>query len=110
MSASTGSNLRQLGGIEMVMVRCTMGYIVAFIASVIVDWQFRKHGYAKLLAPDAIPPANASADTDDEPGSIRDPWQTRLRPHLRRRPARFHRYHGILDSGGSAGRRSAASS
>jgi uncharacterized protein len=78
-SASTGSSLRQLGGFEMTAVRCGMGYLVAFIASIVVDWQFRRHGYAKLLAPYAIPPANASADTDDDVTSTLDPWSIRLR-------------------------------
>ncbi len=78
MSASTGSKLRQLGGTEMVVLRCTMGYIVAFFASVVVDWQFRKHGYAKLLAPYAIPPVNASAETDEENEIARDPWTMRI--------------------------------
>ena len=78
-SASTGSSLRQLGGFEMTAVRCGMGYIVAFVASVIVDWQFRRHGYVKLLAPSAIPPANASADTDDDTTATLDPWSVRLR-------------------------------
>ena len=78
MSAGTGSSFRQLGGTEMVVLRCTMGYIVAFFASVVVDRQFRKHGYAKLLAPYAIPPANASADTDDVEGGSNDPWTARL--------------------------------
>jgi uncharacterized membrane protein YraQ (UPF0718 family) len=78
MSASTGSRLRQLGGIEMVIVRCTMGYIVAFVASVVVDIQFRKHGYAKLLTPFAIPPAGANADTDDVQSGTKDPWAVRI--------------------------------
>jgi uncharacterized protein len=78
MSAGTGSQLRQLGGVEMATLRCVMGYIVAFCASVVVDWQFRRHGYAKLLAPYAIPPSNASADTDDDEVSTKDPWAVRL--------------------------------
>jgi uncharacterized protein len=77
-SASTGSTLRQLGGVEMVVLRCSLGYLVAILASVVVDWQFRKHGYAKLLAPYAIPPADASADTDDVQGATKDPWMVRL--------------------------------
>lgn len=78
MSASTGSKLRQLGGTEMVILRCTMGYIVAFLASVVVDFQFRKHGYAKLLAPYAIPPVGANADTDDVQSGSKDPWAARI--------------------------------
>jgi uncharacterized membrane protein YraQ (UPF0718 family) len=78
MSASTGSKFRQLGGLEMVILRCTMGYIVAFIASVIVDIQFRKHGYAKLLQPFAIPPVGANADTDDVQSGMKDPWTERI--------------------------------
>jgi uncharacterized membrane protein YraQ (UPF0718 family) len=78
-SASAGSTLRQLGGTEMVLVRCGMGYLVAFFASVVVEWQFRKHGYVKLLAPYAIPPANAGVETDEEAALIRDPWTVRVR-------------------------------
>lgn len=75
---SAGPGRRQLGSMEMVVVRCTMGYIVAFIASVVVDWQFRRHGYAKLLAPYAIPPVNASADTDDDEEGVGDSWLIRI--------------------------------
>ena len=78
-SAGVGSKLRQLGGTEMVILRCTMGYIVAFFASVVVDWQFRKHGYAKLLKPYAIPPSNpAAVDDDDQGAAEKDPWKVRL--------------------------------
>ena len=76
LSAGVGSKLRQLGGTEMVVLRCTMGLIVAFFTSVVVDWQFRKHGYAKLLKPYAIPPANPAADDDEGPGN--DSWKVRL--------------------------------
>src|SRR5206468_9756793 len=35
-------------------------------------------GYSKLLAPYAIPPANAGVDTDDDDPSSGDPWSVRV--------------------------------
>jgi len=47
--------LRQYGGLEMMLLRMGLGYLVAFGTSLVVEWQYRKHG-DKLLNPMAVPP------------------------------------------------------
>jgi uncharacterized membrane protein YraQ (UPF0718 family) len=44
----------QLGGWQMMALRMGLGFLVAFITSLIVEWQYRKHGN-KLLASLAVP-------------------------------------------------------
>jgi uncharacterized membrane protein YraQ (UPF0718 family) len=46
----TPSGSVQLGGMEMMALRMGLGYLVAFGTSLIVEWQYRKHGKA-LLSP-----------------------------------------------------------
>src|SRR5947209_406442 len=53
---STGRPAYQLGGLGMMSLRIGIGYLVAFGTSLVVEWQFRKHGAAKLLHPIAVPP------------------------------------------------------
>src|SRR5262249_34877968 len=47
-------SIRQLGGWQMMALRMILGYLVAFGTSVVVEFQYRKHGN-KLLAPLAMP-------------------------------------------------------
>ncbi len=70
--------LRQLGGTEMMCLRVGLGYLVAFGTSLIVEWQYRKHGN-KLLAPLAVPtPATVKGDDEEEVAEARRPALQRL--------------------------------
>jgi uncharacterized membrane protein YraQ (UPF0718 family) len=62
---------------DMVGLRMGLGFLVAFTTSLIVEWQYRKHGN-KLLAPRAISDTAIAEDNDDDdelPASTRSPWQ-----------------------------------
>lgn len=52
--ASTGQPTYHPGGTGMMILRMSMGYLVAFGTSLIVEWQYRRHGN-RLLAPLAVP-------------------------------------------------------
>jgi uncharacterized protein len=52
----------------MVGLRMGLGFLVAFNTSLIVEWQFRKHGN-KLLSPRSIDDS-ASADDDENNGAV----------------------------------------
>lgn len=61
----------------MVGLRMGLGFLVAFNTSLIVEWQYRKHGN-RLLSPRAISDtASADDNGDDEeiPAPARSPWQ-----------------------------------
>jgi len=62
----SGRPTYQLGGLGMMSMRMGLGFLVAFGTSVIVEWQYRKHGN-KLLAPLAMP----GLETDDDNGEDR---------------------------------------
>jgi len=53
----------QMGGLWMMGMRMGLGYLVAIGTSLIVDWQYRKHGN-KLLTPLAAPSGLAMAEDD----------------------------------------------
>ncbi len=55
----------QLGSWGMMTMRMVLGYLVAVGTSVIVEWQYRKHGN-KLLAPLAIPGILKNGDDDED--------------------------------------------
>jgi uncharacterized membrane protein YraQ (UPF0718 family) len=57
----------QLGGIGMTFWRVTIGFLVAVGTSLVVEWQYRRHGN-KLLAPLAIPGGalGQGDDADDD--------------------------------------------
>jgi len=79
-SASSASQLSpQFSGLQMMCMRAGLGYVVAFVTSLIVEWQYRKHGPEKLLTPLAVPTGNLHdlADTEaaDEPPKS---WPKRL--------------------------------
>jgi uncharacterized membrane protein YraQ (UPF0718 family) len=55
-TTDTSGNLTyQMGGTAMMVFRVGLGYLVAFVTSLVVEWQYRKHGPEKLLTPLAIP-------------------------------------------------------
>jgi len=53
----------QMGGLWMMGLRMGLGYLVAVGTSLIVDWQYRKHGN-KLLMPLAVPSGLPLVDED----------------------------------------------
>jgi uncharacterized membrane protein YraQ (UPF0718 family) len=63
---SSGYLTYQMGGLQMMGLRMGLGFLVAFGTSLVVEWQYRKHG-AKLLAPMALPDLKKSElDSADE--------------------------------------------
>jgi uncharacterized membrane protein YraQ (UPF0718 family) len=76
---SYGKPTYQIGGWGMMSLRMVLGYLVAFGTSLIVEWQYRKHGN-KLLAPMAVPdPKQVAAENgDDEEDEAPRPLLTRL--------------------------------
>ena len=56
---ATKSPVFQVNSLEMVGLRAGLGFLVAVGTSLIVERQFRKHGY-QLLLPIAVPPAQAA--------------------------------------------------
>jgi uncharacterized membrane protein YraQ (UPF0718 family) len=78
-SGSSGDEqtVRQLGGLQMMALRMGLGYLVAFGTSLIVEWQYRKHGN-KLLNPLAVPDIRAPEIDDEEDAKPRHSWFTRV--------------------------------
>jgi uncharacterized protein len=66
---------RQYGGLEMMLLRMGLGYLVAFGTSLVVEWQYRKHG-DKLLNPLAVPDKLLPV-VEDDTGKRRS-WFDRL--------------------------------
>jgi uncharacterized membrane protein YraQ (UPF0718 family) len=67
----------QLGGTAMMSLRMALGYLVAFGTSLIVEWQYRKHG-SRLLAPLAVADTDKGAEDDDSLEGPRKSWAQRL--------------------------------
>jgi uncharacterized membrane protein YraQ (UPF0718 family) len=63
-------NLHQLGSWGMTGLRMGFGYLVAVGTSIIVEWQYRRHGN-KLLTPLAMPPAQPDAEDDNGPADAK---------------------------------------
>jgi uncharacterized membrane protein YraQ (UPF0718 family) len=66
---SAGQLTYQLGGYWMMGLRAGLGYLVAFITSLVVEWQYKKHGPHKLLMPLAVPvtePMKGKENGEDE--------------------------------------------
>jgi len=71
----------QFTGMQMMCLRAGLGYLVAFVTSLIVEWQYRKHGPEKLLTPLAVPPKENLPANDDEAeagNQAPKPWRKRL--------------------------------
>jgi uncharacterized membrane protein YraQ (UPF0718 family) len=62
---SSGQPTYQIGGDGMMWLRVSMGYLVAFVTGLIIEWQYRRHGPEKLLTPLAVPAAG-TLDLADE--------------------------------------------
>jgi uncharacterized membrane protein YraQ (UPF0718 family) len=77
-STSAGSSY-QFTGTQMMLLRAGLGYLVAFVTSLIVEWQYRKHGPQKLLTPLAVPTNHSSLVEDEkEEAQIHKPWRQRF--------------------------------
>ncbi len=74
LSASRGSY--PMSGLMMVALRMGLGYLVAVGTSLLVEWQWRRHGNAALLMPLAIPPVQ-DKDPADQKQEQRS-WPQRL--------------------------------
>jgi uncharacterized membrane protein YraQ (UPF0718 family) len=59
------------------LLRCGMGYIVAFNIGVLVDWLQRKNGNEALIAPNVLKGLNANLQATDEDDGPRS-WRQRL--------------------------------
>ncbi|MBL8800096.1 MAG: permease, partial [Planctomycetia bacterium] len=66
---SSGAPARQIGGLGMVLLRGGLGWLVAFVTSLVVLRQYRRYG-DELLTPLARPPQQLAA-TDDAPPAPR---------------------------------------
>jgi uncharacterized protein len=64
-------------GVEMVLLRCGMGFIVACITGLIVHAVHRKYGNS-LLTPLAMPPAAVALGMADEDKPVRKPLSERI--------------------------------
>ena len=78
-TGSAGGTSYQFTGTQMMCLRAGLGYLVAFVTSLIVEWQYRKHGPEKLLTPLAVPPKGNSNDNEAEAeNQTPKPWRKRL--------------------------------
>jgi len=76
-SMTTGGRpAHQMGSWWMMGMRMGLGYLVAVGTSLVVEWQYRRHGN-KLLMPATMPPAEPSADDEDLP-SAKKPLPVRI--------------------------------
>lgn len=73
---STGKSLNQMGAAWMVGLRIGMAYVVAVLTSLVVEWQFRRHGN-RLLAPLAVPSGLPIVE-EEERGTVRPSFFTRI--------------------------------
>jgi uncharacterized protein len=77
---SAGRLTYQFTGTEMMCLRAGLGYLVAFVTSLIVEWQYRKHGPEKLLTPLAVPVSSNTQAATEEALEEEPPksWRQRL--------------------------------
>jgi uncharacterized membrane protein YraQ (UPF0718 family) len=73
----SGEVTYQMGSAWMTSLRLGLGYLVAVGTSLIVEWQYRKHGNS-LLMPLARPPAKPELANGEEAAEIRLPWSKRI--------------------------------
>jgi uncharacterized membrane protein YraQ (UPF0718 family) len=71
---TSGQLIPQLGPLEMAGLRAGFGFLVAFGTSLIVEWQFKKHGY-DLLLPIARPKQASGDDGDNNDETPKSAWQ-----------------------------------
>jgi uncharacterized membrane protein YraQ (UPF0718 family) len=73
---SAGQLTYQIGGDGMMWLRVGLGFLVAFVTALIVEWQYRKHGPEKLLTPLAVPTGKTDLPDDEENGEEAAPCRT----------------------------------
>lgn len=73
---SAGKPAYQIGGIGMVLLRGGLGWLVAFITSLVVERQYRKYG-DELLTPLAQTPKKAAEAEEDVPPAPK-PWREKV--------------------------------
>jgi uncharacterized membrane protein YraQ (UPF0718 family) len=76
---TTSGGVRQMGSWWMTGMRMGLGYLCAVGTSLVVEWQYRRHGN-KLLMPLATPPAQPEKEEDDleESAEKQKTWVERL--------------------------------
>ncbi len=76
---TTSGGVRQMGSWWMMGMRMGLGYLCAVGTSLVVEWQYRRHGN-KLLMPLAMPPAQPDKEEDEleESAEKRKSWVERL--------------------------------
>jgi uncharacterized membrane protein YraQ (UPF0718 family) len=79
-TAQSVTSFPQLGGWQVMTMRMGLGFLVAFCTSLVVEWQYRKHGN-KLLASLAVPEKEGLPLIDDQPNGENG---TPRRPFLKR--------------------------
>src|SRR5262249_24672134 len=74
---SAGQPTYQLGGDGMMWMRVGLGFLVAFVTGLVVEWQYRRHGPHKLLTPLAVPTGKPDLDDADNGNGAprRTVWQ-----------------------------------
>jgi uncharacterized membrane protein YraQ (UPF0718 family) len=70
---SAGQLTYQIGGDGMMWLRVGLGFLVAFVTGLIVEWQYRRHGPEKLLTPLAVPTGKIDLADDVENGNGKTP-------------------------------------
>jgi uncharacterized membrane protein YraQ (UPF0718 family) len=69
LTDASGQPAYQIGGTGMMCLRVGMGYLVAFVTALIIEWQYRKHGPKKLLTPLAVPVGKPDLTEDIDNGN-----------------------------------------
>jgi uncharacterized membrane protein YraQ (UPF0718 family) len=59
---SSGQPAYQMSSWWMTGMRVGLGYLVATVTALVVEWQTRRHGMSKLLLPVAMPPVGSKGD------------------------------------------------
>lgn len=79
LTDSSGQPTYQIGGDGMMWLRVGLGFLVAFVTGLIVEWQYRKHGPEKLLTPLAVPVGKAPDDEENgKEGTMRPSFFQRV--------------------------------
>ncbi len=73
----SGEIAYQMGSVWMTTLRLSLGYLVAVGTSLIVEWQYRKHGN-ELLMPLARPPAKPEMTLEDNSNGQPQSWLQRI--------------------------------
>lgn len=75
LTDKSGQLTYQIGGTGVMCLRIGLGFLVAFVTGLIVEWQYRRHGPEKLLTPLAVPTSKTDLPDEVENGKSRSIWQ-----------------------------------